>query len=231
ASSTRRALEPASARSLGVGRRPPDTFLRFSRFRFKEGKEAEGLDILRRHSAAIKSAPGCRDVWLAQGQHPATECVVVALFENEDSLRRLEGKLRSDPLRGGDFSALLSLTASSNGESLFELLSHSWGLGAATVLYSKRSYRGAAERSKGVVSSASIGVCANAGCFEFVEEWEAGKTDFETYTGKLAGFLEPKGYMDSGQFKRVLNAVYDFAMSWNAVASKAEQALAARAAI
>src|SRR2546427_4214539 len=110
ASSTQRALDPFSARSLGVGRRPPDVFLRFSRFRFKEGKEAEGLDILRRHSSAIKSAPGCRDAWLAQGQHPATEYVVVALFEDEDSLRRLEGRLRSDPLRGGDFFSLLSLT-------------------------------------------------------------------------------------------------------------------------
>src|SRR5439155_14168835 len=109
--------------------------------------------------------------------------------------------------------------------------SRSWGLGAATVLYSKRSYRGDAERSKGVVSSASIGVCGNAGCFEFVEEWEAGKTDFETYTGKLAGFLEPKGYMDSGQFKRVLNAVYEFGINWNAVASKPEQSLAARTSI
>ena len=95
---------------MGVVRRPPDVFLRFSRFRFKEGKEAEGLEILRRHSAAIKSAPGCRDAWLAQGQHPATECVVVALFEDEDSLRRLEGRLRSDPVRGGDFFSLLSLT-------------------------------------------------------------------------------------------------------------------------
>jgi len=85
-------------------------FLRFSRFRFKDGKETEGLEILRRHAAAIKSAAGCRDVWLAQGQHPATEFVVVALFEDEDSLRRLEGRLRSDPLRGGDFLSLLSLT-------------------------------------------------------------------------------------------------------------------------
>jgi len=123
------------------------------------------------------------------------------------------------------------LQSSGKGESLFELLSHSWGLGAATVLYSKRNYRGAADRSKSVISSASIGVCANAGCFEFVEEWEAGKTDFETYTGKLADFLEPKGFMDSGQFKRVMNAVYEFAMNWNAVASKSEQTLAARTSI
>ena len=84
--------------------------LRLSRFRFKEGREVEGLDILRRHAAGIRAAPGCRDAWLAQGQHPATECVVVALFEDEGSLRRLEGKLRSDPLSGGDFFSLLSLT-------------------------------------------------------------------------------------------------------------------------
>jgi hypothetical protein len=86
-------------------------FLRFSRFRLKEGKETEGLAILRRHAAAIKSASGCRDAWLAQGQHPATECIVVGLFDDEDSLRRLEGRLRSDPALGGDFFALLSLTA------------------------------------------------------------------------------------------------------------------------
>src|SRR5256885_14267091 len=77
----------------------PSMFLRFARFRFREGKEAEGLRILRGHAAAIRSAPGCRDAWLAQGQHPATECVVIALFEDEDSLRRLEGRLRSDPTR------------------------------------------------------------------------------------------------------------------------------------
>src|SRR5207244_12541700 len=82
------------------------------------------------------------------------------------------------------------LPSSGKGESLFELLEHSWGLAAATVLRSKGNYRGAAERAKAVISSASIGVCANAGCFEFVQEWEAGKIDFETYTGKLAGCVE-----------------------------------------
>ncbi len=85
-------------------------FIRFARFRFKEGREVEGLEILRRHATAIRSAPGCRDAWLAQGQHPATECVVIAFFEDEDALRRLEGRLRSDPVRGGDFFALLGLT-------------------------------------------------------------------------------------------------------------------------
>lgn len=69
------------------------------------------MAILRRHATAIRSASGCQEAWLAQGQHPATECVVVALFDAEDSLRRLEGRLRSDPSLGGDFFALLALTA------------------------------------------------------------------------------------------------------------------------
>ena len=101
----------AGPRKFFASRRArPSMFLRFARFRFREGKEVEGLRILRGHAAAIKSAPGCRDAWLGQGQHPANECVVVALFEDEDSLRRLEGRLRSDPTRGGDFFALLALT-------------------------------------------------------------------------------------------------------------------------
>jgi len=98
-------------------------FLRFSRFRFKEGKEVEGLDILRRHAAAIRAAPGCRDAWFAQGQHPATECVIVALFVDEDSLRRLEGGLRSDPQRGGDFFELLSLTTQPPDVTQYEIQS------------------------------------------------------------------------------------------------------------
>jgi quinol monooxygenase YgiN len=85
-------------------------FLRFARFRFKDGKEGDGLRILHGHAAAIRAGPGCRGAWLGQGQHPATECVVIALFEDEDSLRRLEGRLRSDPTRGADFFALLPLT-------------------------------------------------------------------------------------------------------------------------
>lgn len=97
-------------------------FLRFSRFRFKEGKETEGIQILRRHAASIESAEGCRDVWLAQGQHPATECVVVAVFDDEDSLRRLDGRLRSDPARGGDFFALLSLTTQPPEVTQYEVL-------------------------------------------------------------------------------------------------------------
>ncbi len=143
-----------------------------------------------------------------------------------DAFLRLGGRLRKNAE-----SLANDLSSPGNGESLFELLDHSWGLAAAIVLRSKGNLRGAAERAKSAISSASIGVCANAGCFEFVQEWEAGKIDFETYTSKLADFLEPKGYMDSGQFKRLLNAVYEFGMNWNAVASKPEQSLAARASI
>jgi hypothetical protein len=97
-------------------------FLRFSRFRFKEGKEAEGSKILRRHLAAIRSSKGCRDAWLGQGQHPATEFVVLALIDDEESLRRLEGRLRSDPVQGGDFFSLLSMTTQPPEVTQYEIL-------------------------------------------------------------------------------------------------------------
>src|SRR5437879_8395592 len=143
-----------------------------------------------------------------------------------DAFLRLGGLLRksAEPLAKG-------LEKPGNGEALFELLDHAWGLGSATVLASKKDYRRAAGRAKEVVGSASIGVCANAGCFEFVEEWEGGKVNFATYTKKLAGFLEPKGVVNTSQFRRMLNAVYEFGVNWNVVASQAEQALAARTAI
>lgn len=84
--------------------------VRFSRYRFKDGSETEGAEILRRHVAALKQAPGCDDAWLAQGQHPSTEFIVVARFEDEASLRSFEGVLRSDPNQGSDFFSLMRLT-------------------------------------------------------------------------------------------------------------------------
>ena len=126
---------------------------------------------------------------------------------------------------------MADLRTSGNGESLFELLGHTWALGAATTLAARKDFRGAATRARHAVASASIGVCANAGCFEFVQEWEGGKIDFETYTRRLADFLEPKGVLNAGQFKRMLDVVYDAGMNWNAVATKPEQVLAGLASI
>lgn len=123
------------------------------------------------------------------------------------------------------------LSTPGNGESLFELLGHSWGLAAATVLRSKGEHRSAAGRAKDIVSSASIGVCANAGCFEFVQEWEGGKIDFDTYANRLSGFLEAKGVIDATQFRRMLTVVFDLGANWNGVANKSEQQMASRAAI
>lgn len=85
-------------------------FVRFSRYRFKEGKEAEGLEILRRQVASLRAAAGCEDAWLAQGQHPSTEFILIGRFRDEPSLRAYEGRLRSDPNQGGDFFSLLRLT-------------------------------------------------------------------------------------------------------------------------
>ena len=98
-----------------------DVFLRFSRYRFKEGSEAEGLPILRRHVESLKAAEGCEDAWLAQGQHPSTEFVVLARFRDEPSLRSYEGRLRSDPAGSGDFFALLRLTTQPPEVTQYEL--------------------------------------------------------------------------------------------------------------
>lgn len=84
--------------------------VRFSRYRFKDGSETEGLEILRRHVAALRAADGCDDAWVAQGQHPSTEFIVVARFRDEGSLRAFEGRLRSDPAQGSDFFSLLRMT-------------------------------------------------------------------------------------------------------------------------
>ncbi len=84
--------------------------IRFNRYRFKDGAEGEGLVILQRHVAALRAADGCEDAWLAQGQHPSTEFIVVARFRDEGNLRSFEGRLRSDPSQGSDFFSLLRLT-------------------------------------------------------------------------------------------------------------------------
>lgn len=85
-------------------------FIRFSRYRFRTGSETEGLEILRRHAAALRAATGCEDAWVAQGQHPANEFIVVARFHDEANLRAFEGRLRSDPAQGSDFFSLMRLT-------------------------------------------------------------------------------------------------------------------------
>ena len=97
-------------------------YLRFSRYRFREGSEAEGLEILRRHAASLKAAPGCEEAMVAQGQHPATEFVVLARFRDEASLREFEGRLRSDPTQGSDFFSLLRLTTQPPEVTAYELL-------------------------------------------------------------------------------------------------------------
>ena len=117
------------------------------------------------------------------------------------------------------------------GESLFELLGHTYNLTAATERLGKKDYKGAGEHVAIAMESVSIGVCANAGCFELVEEWEGGKVDFEAYASKLADHLHGKGLSKAGEFKRHLIAARNFGKSFDVAATEAEQALGARAAI
>ena len=159
---------------------------------------------------------------------------------NEDALRKslLTGARWLDAFigTGGRLRKLAESLATPwtrerQGASLFELLNDTLGLTAGTERARKGKHREAAVRAQGVVESTSIGVCSAANCFEIVEEWEARKIDFETYTGRLADVLQSKFIPQPGQFKRVLNAVYDFAADWDGSASKGEQALAARTAV
>ncbi|TLZ57848.1 MAG: hypothetical protein E6K12_00475 [Methanobacteriota archaeon] len=117
------------------------------------------------------------------------------------------------------------------GSSLFELLDDAVGLTAATELVRTGKYREAVMRAQAVVESTSIGVCSDAGHFEIVEEWEARKIDFHTYTGRMAAVLESKLIPQATQFRRVLNAVHNFGSEWDGSASKDEQRLAARSAV
>ena len=117
------------------------------------------------------------------------------------------------------------------GSSLFELLDDVVGLTAAAELVRQGKSREAVMRAQGVVESTSIGVCSAAGHFEIVEEWEARKIDFHTYTAKIAAALESKLIPQATQFRRVINSVHNFGSDWDGSASKDEQRLAARSAV
>lgn len=118
-----------------------------------------------------------------------------------------------------------------SGESLFELLSHSYDLTAATEHVRRGDHAGAAEHLEGVMGSVTIGVCANAGCFALVQEWESGKIPFEAYMGKLADHLAAKGIATAGEWKRLVSAGYCLRRTLGEDASEEENGLAARAAI
>ncbi len=94
------------------------------------------------------------------------------------------------------------------GEALFEMLSHAFYLTAATEDLKREDFESTSKRLRDVVGSVTIGVCANAGCFEYVQEWEGGKVDFDTYAGKLATFLQGKGVPGSADWARMAQAAY-----------------------
>lgn len=117
------------------------------------------------------------------------------------------------------------------GSSLFEILDDTLGLAVAAEHVQKAKFREAAARAQAVLESTTIGVCSAARSFQLVEEWEAKKVDFQTYTTKLLGVLQARFILDPSQFKRVADAVHEFATNWDVSASKHEQAFAARVAI
>lgn len=161
-----------------------------------------------------------------EGAEAALRANLLKEVRDLDAFLRAQGRLRKNAER-----LAKPWSRDHQGSSLFEFLYNALGLTAATEHVRKAKYRDATLRAQGVVESTSIGVCSVAGCFEIVQEWEGRKIDFETYTSKLADVLQSKFILEPGQFKRVLNAVYDFGANWDGSASKAGQALAARGAI
>ncbi|MEE9236811.1 MAG: hypothetical protein V3U52_03375 [Thermoplasmata archaeon] len=117
------------------------------------------------------------------------------------------------------------------GEALFELLHHTYTLTAATEKLRNGDYQAAAAHAADVAESVSIGICANAGCFPLVEEWESKRIDFETYASKLADALEAKGIERTQDIRHMLIVAQSLGKEWDETASDEAKALAARAAI
>jgi hypothetical protein len=117
------------------------------------------------------------------------------------------------------------------GEMLFELLDHNYRLTAATELLKNGDYAAAATQANEAAESVSIGICANAGCFPLVEQWEGGKITFGTYTHELAKALAEKGLSPSEGLRQQLMAVHGLGKEWDASASRKLQEMGARSAI
>ncbi|MFQ5552287.1 MAG: hypothetical protein ACE5EW_00945 [Thermoplasmata archaeon] len=118
-----------------------------------------------------------------------------------------------------------------SGEMLFELLDHTYRLTAATELLKRGEYAAAATQANQAAESVSIGICANAGCFPLVEQWEGGEITFTKYARELVKALGEKGLSPSEGLQRQLMAVHGLAKNWDASASSKLQEMGARAAI
>ena len=145
-----------------------------------------------------------------------------AFLDARGKLRRTAAALTKAIVREGKEGA---------GESLYELVSHSYQLTAATVHLEKGDPQGATDHLEDLMGSVTIGVCSNAGCFEYVTEWESKQIDFETYMGKLADFLQAKGVSRAGEWKRIVSAAYNLKRTLDPASPKEERALLARAGV
>ncbi|MFQ6013613.1 MAG: hypothetical protein ACE5LS_08235 [Thermoplasmata archaeon] len=142
-----------------------------------------------------------------------------AFLGAEDALRRSAEALTEEWGRGRA------------GEMLFELLDHTYSLTAATERLKQGEYAKAAAEANEAAESVSIGLCAHAGCFPLVEQWEGGEIDFATYTRELAKVLAQRKLGPAEDLRRLLRAVQGLGKDWDAHVSRELQEMAARAAI
>lgn len=130
-----------------------------------------------------------------------------------------------------DLLAALSREEEGAGASLFEFLSHAFYLTAAAEDVDRGEFARAAERLEQAVGSVTIGVCSNAGCFEYVQEWEGGETDFPTYLGKLTADLEERGLAGVEAWGRGVRHAYELNRALAESESGTEEDLLARSAV
>lgn len=116
-------------------------------------------------------------------------------------------------------------------EMLFELLHHAYDLTAATEFLKRGEFSKAAAHANEAAESVSIGICANAGCFPLVEQWEGGEIDFATYTRELAAALAAKDLAPAEDFRRMLMAVQGLGKEWDGGGPETLHEMAARATI
>ncbi|MEE9174037.1 MAG: hypothetical protein V3U30_03565 [Thermoplasmata archaeon] len=154
----------------------------------------------------------------------------------QESLRQQAGELDAFLGAGGileENTAALTKDWGRNrsGEMLFELLDHTYTLTAATELLRRDEFAKAASRANEAAESVSIGICASAGAFPLVEQWERGEITFATYVRELAKALGEKGLSPSEGLRHQLMAVHVLGKDWDASDSPKLQEMGARAAI
>ena len=128
-------------------------------------------------------------------------------------------------------AVVLSRHLDAAGESglLFEFLSLVHLLTAAVERLRTGDLGGATEAAARAAERVSITACSLIQRSDLVEGWQAGAMDFEAYTRSIADGLEPRGFAEAGELKRMLNVAHGIARP--GPGPKEARSIAAKAAV